>query len=96
MPDERWDDDALRTLRNIHGSDFEAPDASSLMADPDSGRVVGGAAPAPGPAPGQGPATTARPRPVSAPVATAAPTTAADPLAAAATSTTERSSGVGD
>ncbi|MGH9210225.1 MAG: hypothetical protein ACRD2C_06025 [Acidimicrobiales bacterium] len=40
-PDERWDDDALRTLGQLTGADFEAVDAASLMADPDSGRVAG-------------------------------------------------------
>ncbi len=38
-PDERWDDDALRDLRGIAGSDFEAVDVSSLMVDPDTARV---------------------------------------------------------
>jgi hypothetical protein len=37
-PDERWDDDDLRALREgIRGADFEAVDASPLMIDPDSG-----------------------------------------------------------
>ena len=35
-PDERWSNDALRALGTLHGSDFEAVDAASLMADPDS------------------------------------------------------------
>ncbi len=39
VPDERWDNDVLRELHRVHGSDFEAVDESSLMADPDSGRV---------------------------------------------------------
>lgn len=38
-PDERWDNDALRDLRRITGSDFEAVDVSGLMLDVDSGRV---------------------------------------------------------
>ncbi|HZW27943.1 MAG TPA: hypothetical protein VFF08_05790 [Trueperaceae bacterium] len=38
-PDERWDDQALRDLRRIRGSDLEAVDVSSLMAEPGSGRV---------------------------------------------------------
>ncbi|MBA2665659.1 MAG: hypothetical protein H0U69_01355 [Trueperaceae bacterium] len=41
-PDDRWDDDALRDLRQLQGSEFEAVDASGLMASPDSGRVAGG------------------------------------------------------
>jgi hypothetical protein len=39
VPDERWDNDQLRELGQIHGSDFEAVDESALMVDPDSGRV---------------------------------------------------------
>jgi hypothetical protein len=37
--DPRWDNDELRELRSLRGSDFEAVDASSLMVDPDSGEV---------------------------------------------------------
>ncbi|MGZ8753076.1 MAG: hypothetical protein ACXW1S_08835 [Acidimicrobiia bacterium] len=40
-PDDRLDNDDLRTLRNLRGSDFEAVDSSSLIADPSSGRVAG-------------------------------------------------------
>jgi hypothetical protein len=39
VPDERWNNDELATLRTVIGSDFEAVDTSSLMADPDSGQV---------------------------------------------------------
>jgi len=39
VPDERWDNDALRELRGLTGLDFEAVDASSLMDDPDSARL---------------------------------------------------------
>ncbi len=38
-PDERWSDADLHRLRSIKGSDFEAVDESSLMANVDSGRV---------------------------------------------------------
>lgn len=38
-PDERWDNDMLRQLRQLQGSDFEAVDVSSLMISPDSGQV---------------------------------------------------------
>ena len=38
-PDERWDNDVLRTLGRFQGSDFEAVDTSALMVDPRSGRV---------------------------------------------------------
>lgn len=40
VPDERWDNDELRELRSVQGSDFEAVDVSSLMVDPDSSRTV--------------------------------------------------------
>jgi hypothetical protein len=39
VPDERWDNDALHELHQVHGSDFEAVDEASLMVDPDSGQV---------------------------------------------------------
>lgn len=38
-PDERWDNDALRDLGKIHGSDFEAVDVSSLQLEPGSSEV---------------------------------------------------------
>jgi len=40
VPDERWDNDMLVSeLHSIPGSAFEAVDVSSLIVDPDSGRV---------------------------------------------------------
>ena len=39
FPDERWDNDDLRELRQVKGSEFEAVDVSSLMVDPDSGQA---------------------------------------------------------
>jgi hypothetical protein len=40
VPDERWDNDDLRALRErVHASDFESVDESSLMLDPDSGQA---------------------------------------------------------
>jgi hypothetical protein len=39
LPDERWDNDALRSLQNITGADFEAVDASVMMVSPTSGRA---------------------------------------------------------
>jgi hypothetical protein len=40
-PDDRWNNDDLRQLQDgVHGSDFEAVDCSSLMADPNSGRIA--------------------------------------------------------
>lgn len=39
VPDERWDNDALHTLQQLKGSDFEAVDSSSLMINPDSGQA---------------------------------------------------------
>jgi hypothetical protein len=38
-PDDRWDNDALHTLQQLKGSDFEAVDSSSLMISPDSGQA---------------------------------------------------------
>jgi hypothetical protein len=39
VPNERWDNDTLRELHDVKGSNFEAVDESSLMIDPDSGRA---------------------------------------------------------
>jgi hypothetical protein len=39
VPDERWDNDVLNTLKQVKGSDFEAVDESSLMIDPNSGQA---------------------------------------------------------
>jgi hypothetical protein len=36
-PDDRWNNDVLRELKKIKGSDFEAVDCSSLMVSKDSG-----------------------------------------------------------
>jgi uncharacterized protein (TIGR03437 family) len=38
-PDDHWNNDMLNELKKLHGSDFEAVDESSLLADPDSGQV---------------------------------------------------------
>ena len=40
-PDMRWNDDVLVSeFGQIHGSDFEAVDVSSLMIDPNSGQAL--------------------------------------------------------
>lgn len=39
VPDERWDNDDLHELHQVTGANFEAVDSTSLMHDPDSGRV---------------------------------------------------------
>jgi len=39
VPDERWDNDDLRQLGTVQGSDFEVVDTSSLLIDPDSGQA---------------------------------------------------------
>jgi hypothetical protein len=44
-PDDRWDNDALHQLDALHGSDFEAVDTSSLMANADSAQVAGACSP---------------------------------------------------
>jgi IPT/TIG domain len=38
-PDPRWDNDMLRLLLDVKGSDFEVVDVSSLMIDPNSGQA---------------------------------------------------------
>ena len=38
-PDPRWDDDELHQLTQLHGSDFEAVDESSLMIDSNSAKA---------------------------------------------------------
>ena len=40
VPDERWDNDVLREIKQVKGSDFEAVDVSSLMTDGDSARAA--------------------------------------------------------
>ena len=58
-PDDHWNNDLLRELRRVHGSDFEAIDELSLKIDPNSGqarqnRVVNAASFVDGPvAPGE-------------------------------------------
>jgi hypothetical protein len=49
-PDERWNNEALRDLRRLRGRDFEAVDVSSLMDDPDSGRLRASPSPTQSPA----------------------------------------------
>lgn len=39
VPDERWDNDALRQLARVRGADFEAVDTQSLLIDPDSAQA---------------------------------------------------------
>jgi hypothetical protein len=38
-PDERWNNDVLRQLKQVTGANFEAVNVSSLMVSPDSGQV---------------------------------------------------------
>ena len=38
-PDERWDNELLRELKQLTGNDFEAVDSSSLVLDQNSGQV---------------------------------------------------------
>jgi uncharacterized protein (TIGR03437 family) len=45
VPDDRWDNDNLAKLRNVHGSDFEAIDESGLMIDVNSAQVPTGLSP---------------------------------------------------
>jgi hypothetical protein len=39
VPDEHWNNDMLHLLGQLHGSDFEVVDTSSLMVDPSSGQA---------------------------------------------------------
>jgi hypothetical protein len=39
VPDERWDNDVLRELKQLKGSEFEAVDVASLMLDQDSAKA---------------------------------------------------------
>lgn len=39
VPDERWDNDVLRQIKDLKGMNFEAVDVSGLMIDPDSGQA---------------------------------------------------------
>src|SRR5690606_36921248 len=39
VPDDRWDNQALRDLKQIRGADFEAVDVTPLLVDPDSAIV---------------------------------------------------------
>lgn len=39
VPDERWDNDELRQMLAVKGSDFETVDATVLMIDPNSGQA---------------------------------------------------------
>jgi hypothetical protein len=39
VPDERWDNDVLRQLAAMEGTDFEAVDTRSLIVDPDSAQA---------------------------------------------------------
>jgi hypothetical protein len=41
VPDERWDNDLLRELADLTGSDFEAVDTAGLIVSTDSGQVAG-------------------------------------------------------
>ncbi|HTN78930.1 MAG TPA: hypothetical protein VMK16_04575 [Acidimicrobiales bacterium] len=40
VPDEHWDNDMLHLLDQLHGTDFEVVDESSLMLDPNSGATA--------------------------------------------------------
>jgi hypothetical protein len=74
VPDERWDNDNLRDLRTLTGSDFEAVDQSSLLVDPNSGQVRGADVPSETPPP---PSETPTPPASESPPATDTPGTPA-------------------
>jgi hypothetical protein len=86
-----WDNALLDQLKTVPAGAFEAVDTSSLLADPNSGRVRSGAAPPPSPATT---ATTARPatttttRPKPKPTTTTTPATPTTTTTAPAATTT--------
>jgi hypothetical protein len=41
VPDDRWDNETFALLGEVTANDFEAVDVTSLIVDPDSGRVEG-------------------------------------------------------
>ena len=67
VPDERWNNDLLRELKRVKGSDFEVVDASGLMIHPDSGQAR-----QPGGEPTEAPTALPSPTPTDPP--TASPT----------------------
>jgi len=77
-----WDNALLDQLKTIPAGAFEAVDASSLMADPNSGRVASGAAPSPTATAPPAPPATARPTTTTRPPA---PTTTSRPGATTTT-----------
>jgi hypothetical protein len=85
-----WDTALLDQLKTIPAGAFEAVDTSSLMADPDSGRVAGSALPPTTTTAPPVTATTARPtttRPRPPTTATAAPATTSTTAPASTTTT---------
>ncbi|MGH8973088.1 MAG: hypothetical protein ACRD0C_07765 [Acidimicrobiia bacterium] len=83
--EEGWDTDLLDELKRIPAGAFEAVDASSLMADPDSGRVA--AAPAPTTTT-TAPATTTTTAPPATTTTAPRPTTTRPPTTTTTTTTT--------
>ncbi len=45
VPDSRWNDDEMHALTQLHGSDFEAVDESSLLVSSSSGQAAAGPVP---------------------------------------------------
>jgi hypothetical protein len=63
-PDARWNNDNLRQLRNIVGSNLEFVDSSSLMVHPDSGQATSSTT-LPTPTPTSTPVASCSPRPAA-------------------------------
>jgi hypothetical protein len=93
--EDGWDPAMLDELKTVPAGAFDAIDESSLMVDPNSGRVRGGSAPppvttlpTPAPAPGRTPA------PPSTPAPTVLPSTTSGGAAPPTTTTTARAAEV--
>jgi hypothetical protein len=80
-----WSTDLLDELKRVPASAFEAVDASSLMADADSGRIRTSSAPPPKPKPKPKPSTTPAPAPTTPAPAPVTPTPTPTPTPSIAT-----------
>jgi hypothetical protein len=85
--EQGWDTALLDQLKTIPAGAFEAVDASSLMADPDSGRVASSSAPPATTAPTVATTSTTRPKATTTTTRPASTTTAPAPPSSTTTTT---------